>query len=206
MRPKFVIAVLSVTALLVAAMFYAKHRVDHSKPPSQPATPVAAAQPAAATPVHNTPIPTVVPAPVLPVAPRDLNAEGVEAEVDRLYELAATGDPASVPTILLDLNYPDKEVRMAAVTALRECGDASVVPALMSAANATDDIEEKMEYLQAAEMLSVPNMEFNGKPVALTPEQIKIRNERRARRDALHEAMAPKLPGATGPAGATPTQ
>jgi HEAT repeat protein len=199
MRPKFAITVLAVAGLLIAVMFYARKHVDRTASAPPVAVPAKTAVVAAPTPAPAHPAPAA-PVVVLPVAPHDYKAEAIQAEVQRLYDLASTSDPAAVPTILGDLQHPEKEVRLAAITALRDCGDSSVVPSLKEAVAATDDIEEKMELLQAIDMLSAPRMEFNTAPAQLTPEQMKAREEHRARRDAQRAAQPQaKTPPTTSP-------
>lgn len=89
-------------------------------------------------------------------------------------------DAESLNHIVADLTSPDKEIREAAVEATKQFGSADAIPSLKAAADSTENIEDKAAYLEAADFLSLPNME-------ITP----ITEEQAARPRAAHAARHP---------------
>jgi hypothetical protein len=114
--------------------------------------------------------------------------QAIDAEVDRLQQLAAKDDSESLSGILADLNHPDKQVRQAAIDAAKEFGSTDATPALKAAADAADDLQEKIAFLEAADFLSLPKLSFGDPAPSRTPEQIQADQERRAQRDARRQA------------------
>src|SRR5262245_58161002 len=132
MRPKFVIAVLSLTALLLGSLLWLKREPDRAF-----TTPPAGESPSLAMPAK--PTPTLAPTQTQPIAPAPAVASAltpeqqraaVEAEVQRLTQLCLQSDPASLPAILSALTDPSREIREAAIEATMEVGDSNAIPVL----------------------------------------------------------------------------
>ena len=173
MRPKIVITVLLVGIAGIAAIFWLKHAAT----PAQPAPPVIASQEVApavrpvpsitsnATPAQ--PVVTFANAPVektisRPAADTNALAEAheamVQAEVDKLTELQANDDAASLHAILADLTNSDKEIRAAAVESTIQFGSRDAIPVLQDLAARTTDPGEKKDLLDAADFLALPTL------------------------------------------------
>ncbi len=220
MRPKFVVGLLLLTLLaLSVGLFLKQHTGGGSSAPADSASvataspvPGAAAQTEAAPP--SPPRPAPLPGPVsaaLPPTPSattnaltsDQLQDAVDAEVDRLYDLSMKDDPASLSNILTALTNSNREIREAAIESAKQFGSTDAIPALKAAANATENIQEKIAYLEAADFLTVPTLEYNGPIVPTTPEQIDALKKRKAIEEAnlknrFHRApWQPKFTGCT---------
>jgi hypothetical protein len=79
-----------------------------------------------------------------------------QAERERLYNLAASFDPANIPVIAEHLAHEDAGVREAARLSLIQTSDRRAVPYLQRAAAKTPDPVERQELVKAAEFLSLP--------------------------------------------------
>jgi len=177
MRPKIVILVLLAGLAGITGIVLIKHQASPLVPVATkeiqavapPAAPVIKNdEPMAASPVIPTPVAVAVPpavtnpAPVLPVvADLETNAAHeaeVQAQIDKLQDLQANDDPASLKAILTELGNSDQEVRAAAVEATIQFGDRSAIPVLKDLAATTTDSGEKKALLDAAEFLSLPTM------------------------------------------------
>ena len=172
MRPKIVIAVLLVGIAGIVAIFLLKHAATPAQPAqtppetaSQSAAPPAA--PAAGNPAPAKPVVTFANAPVektisRPAADTNALAEAhedmVQAEVDKLTELQANDDAASLHAILADLTNSDKEIRAAAVESTIQFGSRDAIPVLQDLAARTTDPGEKKNLLDAADFLALPTV------------------------------------------------
>lgn len=173
MRPKIVLLVLLAGITGITGIVLLKHPASPSAPAAIQEVPPAApaiktevvSAPVAPAPAPAVPDPgsvtlvTTSPAPV--VAAMDTNAlheAAVQAAIDKLQELQANDDPASLKAILTELVNPDKPVRMAAIEATIQFGDRSAIPLLKEQAAATADSEEKKALLDAVEFMSLPTM------------------------------------------------
>jgi len=194
MRPKFVFALLLFACLVVGAAWFLKEHLGGGTEPSANAGPATFVPPVhsnvvvmAASPLAPKPasLPVVPPStntampPTNTVAPEP-SQEAIDAEVDRLQDWSMNDDPESLSNILADLTNSVKEVREAAIDAAKQFGSTNAIPALKAAAETTDDLQEKIAYLEAADFLSLPPLEFSGLAVQKTPEQIQ------KQRDAIH--------------------
>jgi len=197
MRPKFVVTLLLLAALILGgALLLKPYLGSRPVPPPEPASiPGAPAVPPAETSLSATAAPPPEPVPAsLPAAPvvatKPLTPEqrqaAINAEVDRLYELAAKDDSVSLSNILADLTNTNKEIREAAIEATKEFGSTDAIPALKAAADATDDISDKIAYLEAVDFLNVPPFDPNEKVnnAPKTPEQIQLDQQKQAAREA----------------------
>lgn len=191
MRPGFVAGVLLSAALLLGVALYFRMRTgtapgpgvtpkataDMPRSPLEPASRAAGASPAASPAVAGHVL-----------TPEERQAF-VEARVERLEQMSLDNDPAALSEILAALASPDKEVREAAIDAAKELGDTNAIPALKSAAENTENVQEKIAFLEAMDFLSLPPMTFKSSPVKRTPEQVQAEERRRARRDARRQAQ-----------------
>jgi len=125
-----------------------------------------------------------------PLTPEQRQA-AVDAEINRLEEWSMNNDPASLSNILADLTNSDKEVREAAVDATKQFGSTNAIPALKVAANNTDDLQEKIAMLEAANFLTLPgfNLDDASASSPKTPEQIQADRQRRQQIQAHRQAQ-----------------
>jgi hypothetical protein len=202
MRPKFVFAMLLLALVVLGAVFFLKQHLGNTAPPSNPE--IAAPAPVVSN-VVAVAVPPPAPIPAAPVSTNTLTDEQrqatIDAETDRLQEWSMNDDPASLSNILADLTNSEKEIRDAAIEAAKQFGSTNAIPALKAAAENTDDLQEKIAYLEAADFLSLPSMDFSGPTVPRTPEQIQADAQRRAERDARRQAqMQKRAPNQNSPA------
>jgi hypothetical protein len=169
MRPKFILAILLVAALVIGAIIFLK---QHPFAPVPEVAPAPAASAAAPTPALA---PAPAPAPFVKKAltPEERQA-AIDAETDRLSSWAMNNDPQSLSNILGDLTSPEKEIRMAAIEAAKQFESTNAIPSLKAAAANAEDSEEAIAMLEAADWLAVPDADFSspGTRPQLTPEQI----------------------------------
>jgi hypothetical protein len=169
MRPKIVLPLLLVgVAGLAVILFYkpAGNRPETAEtvivPPTvtspdtkavPPEVPPPVAPPVAETQKKSArPIPFTIPEPTGEDAPY------IQAQLDRLDELEANNDDASLQAILKELTNTNQLVRHAAIEATIQFGGHSAVPVLQDLAARTSDPEEKKELLDAAEFLALPTI------------------------------------------------
>lgn len=134
---------------------------------------------------------TPAPAPA-PAVARAMTSEDVQAEEDRLSAWQMNNDPQSLSNILADLNSPDKDVRMAAIEATKQFGDTNAIPVLKAAVKNTDDSEEQMALIGAANFLSIPqgDLTTSGNATQPTPEQDQAVQRSRAEAATRQQAAA----------------
>ena len=82
----------------------------------------------------------------------------VEERVSQLGDLGMDDDPASLNTILSELNNRDPRIRKAAVDAAVQFGSRDAIPRLTDAATQTDDPREKAAILDAIDYLKLPSL------------------------------------------------
>jgi len=158
--------VLLVMALAVGGMTFLERHSEKPLPATTVATPPTAVQSpqAVATswppPVSLPPVPAPVAVAAQPVTPEEREA-AIESEKDRLAALEMNDDPASLSNILVDLNSPEKEIRMAAIEATVQFRSTNAIPVLQSAAANDQDLEEKEALLKAADFLASPEVTFS---------------------------------------------
>ena len=88
----------------------------------------------------------------------ETHAAYVEKRRADLADMAMTDDPASLQTILGELNNRDPELRKAAREAAVQFGSREALPALTDAMAQTDDPAEKAALLEAIEFLKLPSL------------------------------------------------
>jgi len=86
------------------------------------------------------------------------HAAYVGARIGELLDLAMNDDPASLESILSELNNPDPEIRKGAVEAAVQFGSRDAIPRLAEARVRTDDPEEKSALAKAIEFLKLPSL------------------------------------------------
>jgi HEAT repeat protein len=75
-----------------------------------------------------------------------------------LNELAMQDNPEAHQQIADELKNPDKEIRKAALEALKQANDRSVVPQMQQMADQTDDPGEKQAILDAIDFINLPSL------------------------------------------------
>lgn len=116
-----------------------------------PLTPVTEAGKTAPKATSDAPVVAPVVAQAAPASP-----ETHPITVEELDDLAMTDNPESLKKILTALTNSDPDIREAAREAAVQFGDVSAAPKLRAAADATKDVDEKKELLDAADFLELP--------------------------------------------------
>ncbi len=92
----------------------------------------------------------------------EMRAAAVENEVNQIQDLQGEADGTNNPTIisaLLDkVANPEKEVRSAALDALKQLNDTNAVPGLQQAAELIKDPRGKVAVLDVIDYLELPNV------------------------------------------------
>lgn len=165
MRPKVVATILILVALLIGATVFLKSR---SIPPTESVKPPVASNPAPQPPPAPAPVVEAAPVPPPPApAPKVAMTEDerqtvIDAEKNKLLEWEANSDSVSYSNILKDLSYPEREVRYAAIEALKQFDDTNAIPVLKDLATKTADLDEARELLDAAKFISLPPADLAG--------------------------------------------
>ena len=202
MRTKFVLALMSFAALVLAVTFYFKQDFVQRPPPDPAKTAVLTppvANPGLATAPGSTrqfgtqPIPVVTSAATVkpPMTPEERQAF-IEAETSRLQDLSTQDDPASLSPILNDLTNLEKEVRLAAIEATKQFGSKDAIPVLQADVAGATDTDEKIALLEAADFLSLPTLADAGVPTPPTPDQLQAIQEQRQRQAARKQYFLQK--------------
>lgn len=170
MRPKIVILILLAGLAGIIGIMLVKPQLTAPIATKEISSTAASARPAsehelmAESPGMTAAIPpgAINPAPVqLVVDELETNAEHeaeVQVKIDRLQELQAKDDPASLNAILAELVNPHQEVRAVAVEATIQFGNRNAIPTLKNLAATTTDNDEKRALLDAVDFLSLPTL------------------------------------------------
>ncbi len=175
MRPKLVIAVLIVGAAATTAWLLSGRRAaeptDIEAPPAVGQTPDLRAEDTSPGGEQAAGAPAEPPAPAVEVkegvtnpdpamvgTPEAQQEDNVAKRVAELQDLGMEDDPASLETILSELNNGDPSIRQAAVEAAVQFGSRDAIPRLADAAAQTSDPEEKAAILEAIEFLKLPTL------------------------------------------------
>jgi hypothetical protein len=170
MRPSVVISTL-LLAVAIFGLVYLTSRTAHHVAANSGETPASAPVAQAETsqttvpspapvyapppqPVVNGEVPATIPAPMAEVQTN--HEEYVHDRAAQLMALAMNDDSDSLNTIWTEMSNPDKDIRAAALAALVQFGDSSVTPRLRELAGQTQDPQEKLEILSAADQLDLP--------------------------------------------------
>jgi HEAT repeats len=162
MRPKVVLAIL-LTAVVVVAVVVVVSKNSRSPSPVPPTQPVVVTPPAAPAPK---PVVAVAPAPATPTNATtnavalqgDAHEAYVEKRSDELMELAMQNSPAAHQKIVDELKNPDKEIRQAALDALEQANDRSVIPQMQQIADQTTDPNDKQAIEDAIDFIKLPSL------------------------------------------------
>jgi len=160
-RPKVVFSILLVAALALGGGIFLK-RLSSPPLPDITATPVATAPVPAAPPV-SVPLPVITKKAATPEERR----AAIHEESERLAVWSMNNDLQSLSNILGDLTSPEKEIRMAAIEATKQFDSTNAIPVLKAMAANTDDHEEAIALLEAADFLSLPDVDLRGNGVGM---------------------------------------
>jgi hypothetical protein len=170
MRPKFLATILLLAALVVGMAAFLKSRLASKVPAPAPlAVAVTPPTPPPSPLPLPTPPPVVVPPPATPPPPAPVIAmtdeerqAAIEAEEVKLQEWQGNDDSVSYTNILNDLTHPERDVRFAAMEALKQYGNSNAIPVLKDLAAKTDDLDEAKSLLETAKFLSLPPADLTG--------------------------------------------
>jgi hypothetical protein len=164
MRPKVVIIIfLAAVGILGVAAWISQASRKQPDPIPAPPTVTASipAQTPDAAPVSSK---TIQPAeasntsrPAIQVSETN-HAEWVMEESDRLDKLAAEADPEAHKKNVEELKNPDREIRLAALEALKQADDRSVVPQLQEIAAQTENPEDKQAIQETIDFINLPSL------------------------------------------------
>ena len=82
----------------------------------------------------------------------------VRMRAAELDELAMQKSSTAHQTIVLELKNPDRAIRQAALDALKQADDRSVVPQMQQIADQTDDSDERKAILDAIDYINLPSL------------------------------------------------
>ncbi len=176
MRPKFVAAVLSLSLILGAGIWWLKNGLSAIRVNANTVAQI----------VSSAPPPRAIPR--FKVSEKgnhsvpERDRAMTDAEIERLSQLSLTRDQAALPEIFAALKHPDREVREAAMEAITQMGDSNAIPVLKEASEMVDDPEEKSEFLEAMEFLSVQPLTFDASDPVKSPARSEISERRRVQR------------------------
>jgi hypothetical protein len=165
LRPKVVIAILSIALGVLGILAWISRDsrpqpdavpAEHSPADANPALVVPAAKPANAGWI----------APSVAANAGTATAAGSENEYDKLVDtrcaelkaMAMQNDPQAHQQIVDELQNADKNIRQAALEALKQADDRSVVPRMQQMADQTNDPARKQEILDAIEFINLPSL------------------------------------------------
>ena len=139
--------------------------------PPQPAVPLAVPVAAGSTSVSDQPVTRQIPmTPVMPanvpgstptnalVLSKVEHEEWVSKRSAELNALAMEPGPEAHQQIVDELKNSDKAIRHAALEALEQANDRSVVPQMQQIAEQTDDPGEKQAILDAIDFINLPSL------------------------------------------------
>jgi hypothetical protein len=164
MRPKIVIAIVFIGLAGIFAVFFLKRPAANPNPPPvaatetavQPDVPKIAAASNTETIVTN---PVVAAAPAIADTNEDTSAHDayLQGHLDRLTQLEANDDPASLHEILGELTNSEQVIRIAAIQSAIQFGSRDAIPVMTNLAAQTADPREKKALLDAADFLELPS-------------------------------------------------
>jgi hypothetical protein len=210
MRPKFVIFLLVVTAMVLAGVFYLKNHLSPVPVVPPPASPEVATVPVAEAPakVAVSPVPPPAPAPVVTLTPEQRQA-ALDAEIQRLFQAGMSDSPDDLATIIADLSSPEKEIREAATQAAKQFGSTNAIPALQAAAATATNPKEQAELLDAADFIALPALSSLPPPAPQTPEELQAKQQQIAQWQTDRQAKLQRQlrsPGQNSQANPAPDQ
>ncbi len=91
--------------------------------------------------------------------PAAITEQTKEARIEHLMDLSSNEDSASLSTILLELENPDKDVREAALEAAIQFGErTNTIARLTDLAQRTEDEDERAVLREAIEFIKLPSL------------------------------------------------
>jgi hypothetical protein len=207
MRPKFLIALLLLTLLACSAMFFLKQHISPVPAPESVSVATAPAPAIAPKPMSVATVPapepvSVAPAPVRVVVKKTMTQEerqaAIDDETDRLQQWSVNDDPESLSNILADLTSPEKEICMAAIEATKQFDSTAAIPVLKTTAanliassdpNETDNQEEAMAMLDAANFLSMTPINDPSVQLPMTAKQAQAAEQKVIQQQNLRQAQ-----------------
>ena len=160
MRLKAILPILLAAAAVLAFAFYS--RPPHPIAPASAPSPAATPAPATITAVAPPPLP----AQAAPPAASSANAaalraatrqEYIKTRSDELMTLAMQDDAASHQQIVAELNNTEPAIRKAALEALKQANDRSVIPQMQEIADQTADPDQKQAIEDAIDFIQLPS-------------------------------------------------
>ena len=82
----------------------------------------------------------------------------VAARISELRDLSRKTEPASLETLLSEINNPDQEIREAALDIISQSGKRGAIPRLLEVAALTEDASQKQAIDDAVEFLKLPTL------------------------------------------------
>lgn len=165
MRPNVSIPLLLFGAAILVPLLLLHRSSTPQSAPVDATTPTAAAPVAKPETVsHQQPVAETSPANTNPGTNNqsnevESNQEAyVEQRISELGDLGMDDDPASLNTILSEVNNRDPRIRKAALDAAIQFGSRDAIPRLTDAAMQTDDPHEKAAIMDAIDYLKLPSL------------------------------------------------
>jgi hypothetical protein len=216
MRPKMVILILGIGVGLVAAVVLLKGLTGGRAGDvgGQPPAVEASAEPPPAKAVQKV---QVNPSSTNAVAgSEEMRAAAVGKELDAIQELLGEADGSNNSTIISALidkvTNPEKEVRSAALDALKQLNDTNAVPGLEKAVEAIKDPRAKVDVMDTIDYLKLPNVMPDVQPADVdtnVPDAATINPNMQMNPNFLHKGgregrQAAPRPGRNGRQAAPP--
>jgi hypothetical protein len=166
MRPKVVISIMVVAFGLIGLIALFKG-VTGKNPSSGETAPVVSTAPLNSTATNNPPAVAAGNGNPPAISPEIRDAL-VENELARIRELQdevdGTNNPIIIAALLEKFLSPEREVRIAALQALKEMDDTNAVPGLEKAEASLSDAREKVAVLDAIDYIKLPSATQNVPP------------------------------------------
>jgi hypothetical protein len=163
MRPKILVAVLSMTVILLTLLSILKPGGETSQGPARGAVPPSTGQTDQARPADATPPVSEQPRVLstnLPAGDSDQqsDAEVVSRRIEELRDLSANDDTSSLMNILSDLENTNTVIRDAALQAAIQFASRDAIPTLQQVAARTEDAAYRKALADAADYLRLPSV------------------------------------------------
>lgn len=82
----------------------------------------------------------------------------VQARVAELFELSSKLAPAALETLLAEVRNQNPEIRQAALDAISQSGNRTLIPRLLQAAEETEDADQRRAIAETVEFLNLPTL------------------------------------------------
>lgn len=177
MRPKIVLGVLAIPALLLFGLSFLLSG-NHRPEAQAPSVAAISSSPARPSSQESTPAPVTISKKVTSAvslqSQRQPSAEEKEAlekasirnTLGEIETHLAERDDLALGIFLDRLRHPEKQVREAALDAIKQLDDKAAIPRLKELAENTEDPSEKRALLDAIEFVELPLAKLTAKPKA----------------------------------------